>query len=268
MQSAASVFLLLLLATHSAAQQNCRGCGAGFSRDRIYEPALNTYVLPKYERDPKFWFYDSMVITERHRLNIEKDGKGKERWWREVIGYTFLDVRTKCFYNYGHFSDTARIQKATRQMGEGQSKSGWNYFLQPRIPHQSVPLTDTVLYGTNCHRLLGFWLVQSDTVLVETMYYVSEAKSPLISCGKTVVDGKRFSIIRLDDFSVANKIRHYSFIDVTSQNLTQKEMKVFGAWKRNAARHPVPKLSEGPYTLDSKRLFVPEKRAKGDSAQQ
>lgn len=182
-----------------------------------------------------------MLIVERHGLTIESD-KGSEKWRRDVIGYIFADFRTQTYYWYRHFSNTARIIKATRECDTKKGGSGWCLFnSEPRQPDKSIPLTDTVLDGIKCHRQLGYFLNNGDTGLIETMYYVSEAERPLPYYGKTVVNGKRFSFIRLDNFSVASKLRDYSTMEITSRNLTKKELKVFAAWKRNAAKKPVPK---------------------------
>ena len=232
----------LLLTICSSAQQNCKNCGVAFQRMRLYKPDRNAYILPAHERDIRYLFYDSMMILERHGLFIETDSKKRETWRREVIGYTFVDFRTQTFYDYRHLSDTANIIKATRRPGDGREGGGWAFFEKnPRQYEKPVSLPDTILNGIKCNRLKGFFSKDGDTTLIETMYYISEVERPLGYYGKVTVNGKRFSFIRLDDIDVASGLKTYSCMDITSRNLSKKELKVFAAWKRNAAKHPVKK---------------------------
>lgn len=50
------IFVILLLTVEGITQQNCRDCGVAFMRFRIYKPELDVYILPKYERDTKYFF--------------------------------------------------------------------------------------------------------------------------------------------------------------------------------------------------------------------
>lgn len=241
MRTAFVLFLMVILALGGKAQQNCQDCGSGYFRDRLFKPELNRYVLGKYERDTRFLFFDSMMIVERHRIEIENDRTtNKEKWRRIVIGYKFVDFRSQTFYEYRHLSDTARILKANRHP-YGQLGGGGMYFGDPRQPHRSTPLPDTVLNSEKCHRLKGIYFHNGDTSLIETMYYVEEAERPLAYHGKTIINGKRYSFIRLETTNlIPTKLKSYSVMDITSRNLTKKELRVFAAWKRNADRHPVP----------------------------
>ncbi|MDB5206678.1 MAG: hypothetical protein JWR72_1753 [Flavisolibacter sp.] len=230
-----------LLTIRGTTQQNCENCGVAYQGVRLFKPERNAYILPAYERDIKYLFFDSMVIAERHGLFTETDSKNRETWRREVIGYTFIDFRTKTFYDYSHFSDTARVIKTMRQPAKGRVEGGWNFFDPPQQPPNSVALSDTVLDGVKCSRLKVFFTKDSDTTIIKTMYYVSEAECPLAYYGKTTVQGKRFSYIRTDDFDVASGLKTYHSMDITSNTLSKKELRIFAAWKRNAKKHPVKK---------------------------
>jgi hypothetical protein len=225
----------LVFSTQGAAQQNCKDCGVAYQKVRLYKPELNAYVLPAYERDIKYLFFDSMMIYERHGLFIETDSKNRETWRRDVIGYTFVDFRTQTFYDYRNFSDTAGLVQVHRKPAEG-----WIFFGKPRVLEGSSQLPDTVLNSVTYSRLKGYLTKGKDTTLIETMYYIIEDERPLAYFGKVTVNSKRFSFVRLDDLDVASGLKTYSSMDITSRNLSKKELKVFAAW-RNAARHHVRK---------------------------
>ena len=235
------VILNMLMFAGCTAQQSCQNCGSGFLRLRMFDPVRSTYVLPIYERDTKFLFNDSMMIMERHRIEIDRDkATNQQKWQRIVIGYTFIDFRTQTFYDYRHLSDTARIVKASRHP-HGQKGGGGLFFGEPDLPHNSITLPDTVLDGTRCHRFKSFYTEGNDTVLIKTVYFVREEERPVAYHAKTVVDGQRFSIVRFDnDNFVPRKFKDYSTMDIISRSLTKKEMKVFEAWRQNAIKNPVP----------------------------
>lgn len=256
------IFLSLMLGADRGAQQNCTGCGVAFLRNRIYNRELRDYVVTDYHKDIKFLFYDSMIIAERQALYLNWDTNNRQTWRVEVCGYTFIDFRTKSFYSYRHFSDTARIFFATRQPAKGRVRGGWNFFDPPRVPHTTAPLPDTVVEGTSYHRLKGFFFKNGDTVLSETQFYVSEAERPVAFYGKAVTNGKRFSLIRIES-PMLDKRLTYTTMDVMSQNLTEQELKVFAVWKRNATKLPIPKNKEGKiYVLDSNGKFILDRSPK------
>lgn len=238
-----TIFIFLasfLLSFSGAAQQNCTNCGVALRGVRLYKPERNAYILPVYERDTKYFFYDSTMIFERHAISFKYDAQNRETWRRDVIGYTFVDFRTRKFYDYRHFSDTARVMRLTPRIRENHGFYTEGYFGgKLRMLEKPVPLLDTVLNGVKCSRLRGIFTKNGDTTLIETMYYVPEAERSMAYDGKTMVDGKKYSVIRTDDFDVASGLKTYNFMDIVSRNLTKQELKVFAAWKRNAKANPV-----------------------------
>ena len=168
------LFLILITAPNGNAQQNCRDCGVAFFRSRHYNLELRVFADPNGAPDRKYIFYDSMVIAEQLGIYTNTDANNRETVEIKVCGYTFIDFRTKSFYNYANFSDTARIVLSLRQPAKGRVRGGWNFFDPPRAPDKSHPLPDTVVDGNRYHRLKGFFLKNGDTVYSETQYYVSE----------------------------------------------------------------------------------------------
>lgn len=237
------IFLFISLTSANChSQKNCKDCGVAMLKDRIHDPKLNAYVVPSiYEADVRWLFYDSMMIVERHGVTSHTDVKGIETAKRFVIGYMFIDFRTQSYYRYIHFSDTARIIKKMREFPWAETEDGEHYIYFTRNQPNSISLPDTVLNGTKCHRIRGFWTRNNDTSFIETMYYVDEKERPLAYAGKTIVNGKKFSYVRLDDLDIKHSVKRYSTMDIVSNNLTKKELRVFEAWKKNAKENPVPK---------------------------
>lgn len=244
----AAVFVAICLVTfHASAQQNCTNCGVAYLKDRLFKPERNEYILPMHERDEKRLFYDSMMIMERFTLFIYEDAKGRETWHMDVTGYTFVDFRRKVFCNYRNFSDTARMKSATDAAEHtGWKDGGWAYFGKEGKKYEhSVLLPDTVLDGTRYGRLRGFLLNNGDTTIIETLYYVPEAERPMGFMGKVDVKSKKYSFVRWDHYDVASGIHGYRSIDINSHNLSKQELKVFAAWRKNAAKIELKKIKKG-----------------------
>ncbi|RYF80121.1 MAG: hypothetical protein EON98_13825 [Chitinophagaceae bacterium] len=213
MRMIAVFFAAFLFSLSGYTQQNCTECGVAYLRSRIFNPEVNAYILPEYERDTKYLFYDSTMILERHGIFSSTDVNGKETWSRDVIGYTFVDFRTQTFYNYLHFSDTARLMLVTKQPKRWPQGGGSMFF-------------------------------QKNTSVIETMYYLEEAQRPIGYYGKIIINGKRFSFTRLEDINVPNGLKDSSSMDVVSNNLTKDELKVFVAWKKNAEKTKLMKKAK------------------------
>lgn len=242
---AAVLILLCLSGFSSNAQQNCKGCGSFYRIDRMFKPELNTYIVPRYMEDVKRLFYDSMMIMPRHRTVINYDTKGQQVQRVDVIGYTLVDYRKKTFTNYGSFSDTAR-RLYLGDEGYGNLGDAASRFLNTKgkTYEHSIPLTDTVLDGIKCSRIKGFFIEKGDTILSEILYYVSETERPIAYMGKVNIGNKKYSFIRMDHYDYGSGIRGYSAITNLSHNLTREEIKVFEAWRRNAAKFEVKKKTK------------------------
>ncbi|RZJ99558.1 MAG: hypothetical protein EOO46_22490 [Flavobacterium sp.] len=198
--------------------------------------------MPRYENDAKIFFYDSMIISERYRIVINEDAKGKEISRVKVIGYTFKDYRQKTFTNYPSFSATARkflFRDETIEDLQNDAKRFFN--VKAKQYEHTLSLPDTVIDGTKCSRMLRFGIEDGDTTVVDTFYYMPEAQSPLAYMDKLEIGNKRYSVIRMDTFHVFKGIKGFSTINVVSNNLTREQIKVFAAWKRNAEKSNLKK---------------------------
>lgn len=255
-------FSSLLLSIVGHTQQNCKNCGVAYMREGLYDSKRKVVVISKYanfSKDYRFLFYDSMMIAERHALYPDTD---PQKVHIEVMGYTFIDFRTKSFYNYRHFSDTAGIILAVRQPAKGRVKGGWNFFDPPLLHDSSTALSDTVLEGRSYHRQKRFHTKGGKAVAYEILYYVSEEDRPLAYFRKTIAGGKMASATRLDWPTATTDTMNFLSMEMGSTNLTKEELRVFTAWKKNAIKYPIPKNSEKLYILGPKGSFIVDKRPK------
>lgn len=78
---------------------------------RMVDTNTNTTVIPKYTRDWKVWYCDSIVIQEAAIVYINEDAQGVETWSSGVDYYTYIDLRSRTYFRYSSLSDTARIIK-------------------------------------------------------------------------------------------------------------------------------------------------------------
>lgn len=236
-RTTAAIIVCCLLALQSVGQKNCSDCGVISWQHRIFKPELNAYVIPQYEQDEKRLFFDSMVIMERHRIVINEDAKGKEEVKVNIIGYTFANYRKKTFTNYTSFSDTAR-KLYIGDEGFGDLGDAASRFFKTNAKHYRhfLLIPDTIINGNRCSRMLSFTIEHGDTTVVDTIYYVPEAQSPLAYMNKILLNNKRYSVIRMDYYHIAKKIKGYSSVNVVASNLSKEEMQVFEVWRKNEAK--------------------------------
>src|SRR5687768_10516657 len=95
-------------------KEKCHNCGSILWKHRILDKTTGKFISPINDRDRKIWFMDSLIIGEGSHVDIIRNEFGKETYHTYVGEYTFIDLRTKSFYEYQTFSDTARIVDSYR----------------------------------------------------------------------------------------------------------------------------------------------------------
>jgi len=116
------VFAIYDLSCSSA--KPCKNCGSVLLKHRMLNPKTDEFVLPAYECDRKGWYLDSLVIGEGVHVDIENDKTGNSIWKTYVGEYTFIDLRTRSYYEYLTFSDTAKIVDSYFEAKGGGNKRG------------------------------------------------------------------------------------------------------------------------------------------------
>ena len=194
-------------------------------------------------RELKFLFKDSTIIAERDKLTmITNQATGERRESVSVIGYTFIDLRTKSFYMYENFSDTARIEKSYKQPVDGKPEGGWTFFMKPSPkPSNSISLPDTTVDGTTYKRVKSYhpWDIGGkDTAYWKVQYFDCNNKTPFLFVGQVEGAPEGCVMTISESYMLRNNLWLYDMIEVVSTRLTLEEEKVFDAWKKNAERNP------------------------------
>lgn len=221
-------------------------------RNRIWDDRKG-FVLPEYERDTRSLCYDSLIIVERQRLNIHRHNGKQTSWNVDVIGYTFIDLRTKSFYEYDTFSDTATIKDSYIQPASGRVKGGWNFFDAPKKAVKiNIALPDTVLNGVLVERIKNIYytdLSETEASGERIIYLACKSPAPFFFLEKIEGEKSKCPIIRRDILSCvpssncSKTIKGFEEIEVFKSTLSFAEMKVFKAWKKNSLLYPakIPK---------------------------
>lgn len=217
--------------------------GHAFLKYMRYDSKKKEYVL---DRQLKYIYYDSALIVERDQLNRYTNMvTGEKKIWTEIIGYTYVDLRTKSFYLYKNFSDTAKIEDSYLQPIKGRPKGGWSFFKKPsKMPYGSIPLEDTAINNVIYKRIKSYhpWETGgTDTSWHQIYFFDCDSKTPFLNVGKAS-DGPRDCVItRIESHTYKNDLKLYDEIKIVPQKLTLKEIKVFASWKRNVKKYPVRK---------------------------
>jgi hypothetical protein len=236
------VFFQVLFSCH--AQKNYLNRGIVLYKLRIFDNKTQEYIIPKYYRDRKLWYYDSLVIAEGHHVNINTDIYGNESWETFVDRYTFIDLKTRTFYEYSTFSDTARILDSYVQPDSGRVKGGWNFFDNTEILNRRTLeyLPDTTIHGISFKRVKSVSIIKignEDMESITTGYFRCDKKYSVFSLDKLLSKEAGCPLTRLENEGVSNVAGNYFEIEFLSETLSLFEVKVFKAWKRNALLNTV-----------------------------
>jgi len=226
-------------------QRHCGNCGIILHQHRVFDTLGGRWVQPEYHKDLTIWYKDSLVIEEAQRLNIINDHRtGKETWEIVIDHYTFIDLRSRSFYEYTSFSDTAVIRKKYTQPDSAYITGGWNFY---RYNHVMMTknlhrLGDTIMNGINYMR------IKSEDVRI------SNGKETRISGLGYLRCGKRNTLFRVDNplsKKMGCPLVRYEFferpanrfvstqIEFLTDRLTDEQLKIFAAWELNAHNNPV-----------------------------
>lgn len=235
-------FLQLLIASNSP-QVIPINEGYAFRNSMSYDSIKKEYVL---NRQLKYIFKDSSLIVGRDQLNRYTNMvTGETRTWMEVIGYTYIDLRTKSFFLYTTLTDTATITDSYLQPAEGRPKGGWGFFKKAgRLAEGFIWLNDTAINGVVYKRTKSFYPWEpggTDTSWHEVYFFDCNNKTPFLNVGQASNGPENGVITRTESHIYRNGLRLREEIEVVLMKLTAEEEKVFAAWKRNASQHPVAK---------------------------
>lgn len=245
-------FVFAIYISSCSSSKHCKNCGSVLLKHRILNPQTGEFVVPAYERDRKVWYLDSLVIGEGAHVDIENDITGNSIWKTYVGEYTFIDLRTKSYYEYLTFSDTAKIIDHYFEAKEGGNKRGWKFFSTNILfpIEKTFNLSDTLMGGISYKRIKTIDTLKlintldqkgndSTQIQMRIGYLRCDLENSIFSLDKNIE--KRFGcqVIRFDQIAPSNQSVISTQIEFLSQPLTEKEIQVFNAWKTNMKKYPV-----------------------------
>lgn len=231
--------ITLVVMSCSSTRSVCRNCGVVLSTFRMYDQKKKEFVIPAYFRDRKMWYKDSCVIAENIIVNIEAERNGAEKWDASVRDYTFIDLRTKMFYVYSSFSDTATLINKYSQPDTGKIVGGWNFFDKKGafLLSDKQPISDTIMQGIKYGRVIAEGISTSDSISVKSVEiaYLRCDLESFFYIDLPVSIQARCPVVRFDR-KVENGFWIKIEVEFLPDKLTKREIKVFNAWEINSKR--------------------------------
>jgi hypothetical protein len=199
-----------------------------------------------FEAKQKIWQNDSAFIQEVNTA-VSNTTDGIRKTIYEPIFYRYMSIKTKLYFDYYHFSDTAVSFRNNTLPDtfilDNVLNSTINFANERRFPIKSIPrvLGDTIVDKKN-YTKVWFQTNFSDTNrvyyigLIEkgcTNYfrskesYYSKQLGGCLVCIWEYYDNNTYPSVRSDYEHIAD-------------TLTQEELKVFAAWERNAKNYKSP----------------------------
>lgn len=235
---------LVALLVGCTATRKSRSCGVILYKSMIHD-STGKYVMPAYHKDRKLWYRDSVVIQEAVAVEIENEPGKKQRSRVYVRHYTFLDLRTRSFYEYATFTDTAKIMAKYTQPDSVNVGGGWNFYTYRDmfIEENMQSLPDTIMRGIRFKRIRStkeetreedghhFW--------INIAYLRCDRKNSIFHIDRAFDERSDCPLTRLEWVSYGKQPWIYDEIDYVADTLSREETRIFDAWERNAKLNPV-----------------------------
>lgn len=211
-------------------------------KKRLFDLKTGESIFPRYERDRKYWYYDSCAIIENLHLYINEDPIGKETWEMLIDNYTFVDFRTKSFFIISSFSDTANIQEKFTQPDTGRVKGGWHFFTKESLFSNNVYefLSDTTINQIVYKRIKGFMYnkaLKAPTKDLIIGYMRCDIKNLPFSMDPVMSRITGCSLIRIDIIGENATKGISSEYEYISSSLTAKDLATFKVIRKKIRKY-------------------------------
>lgn len=203
-------------------------------QDSASAPLKKSNFFPAF----KLWYKDSCIIEEIKVSETSLDSNGHSIRKSYLHHYSYIDLTTGYYYDYGTFSDTAKLLKKYH-ITKREDVHGWNFmpYLKKPSPQYSKILRDTIISNTSYKRYMIYSKgMQDSSKTVEVLGYARcDKKGTLFDFGISFGTLHECPITRIDYLPTKEQPLILAFeIEFLSESLTAEELKVFEAWKRNA----------------------------------
>ncbi len=240
------VLVFILSLTSCKAQNNYKNAGVVIHKTRTYDALSDSFVLPKYIKDFKVWHKDSLIIEEANHLSIHTDPYKNETWEFILDKYIFIDLRTKSFYEYSSFSDTATLLRKYIQDDTVHIDGGWNFYAYTQLVPDYNPenLPDTIINNISYKRFKRSRKVSTEDgekTSIFIGYLRCDKKSSIFQFDKAFSEKMGCPLVMFESKIIPKTTWVKAQLEFASDKLTPEELKVFSAWEKYAKKNPVTK---------------------------
>lgn len=209
----------------------------------------NEVSIPEYHRDWKVWYMDCLIIQEAGLVHINEDTNSIETWYSDVLYYTFIDLRTRSFYRYSSFSDTATMIKCCYTQADSVPVGGgWNFYYHPAPKKviNTLPMSDTIIDNKVYKRAFSSPNSSEDSSSereVRKIYYFDcSRENSMFTINYNI--SKLFDncpLVRIEYLpnKSEDNFMAISFVEFLADTLTENEIKVFNVWKEKSKKFPL-----------------------------
>lgn len=187
----------------------------------------------------KIFFRNNQSIQEVPLIVFTSDSSGKKTVIK-IKHYSYIDADKNACFNYGNFIDTAKAIKNYSDIDSVSKDGGWNFLSNAMFEYDSSKnLKDTTIKNINYGRIRLNKTSNGNNVYF-ILYYRCNKKETLIKLFKPLSDSIGCPIVR-DDTFIKNQLFMTRELEFFSDKLSNEELKIFDAWKKNEEKYPVYK---------------------------
>ena len=238
------LFLIEVVTFSCKGQDEIRNEGVAVLKVSFFDSKYGRFINSQTSfADTKLWYKDSLSIQQRLMIMVDETLGVPEKRWIEVIGYTFIDLRTKSYYHYKNLSDTATlVGKWTQPDSVSINNYGgvWNFYNLNYISPVDKPilLTDTTINGILYRRLLIEDANLSSSLM--TAYFRCDRRGTLVTYDKGMSDLVGCPLVRYEGVPISKNPNPLAAEIIYERDyLTTEELNIFAAWEKNAKENPV-----------------------------
>ncbi len=239
-----SFFLISILIASCASQHSFTKEGVVKHAIRFYDSLTQQYTNEDLFPDMNVWYKDELYIEEI-KTSERWDSNGITTHKTPLAYYLFMDRKSKAFYQYSSFSDTARIidkyiQSDTDSM---RGLGGWPFYRNwdIKVTGPIKTLTDTIINYITFRR--AKIPIESNGFLVTIIAYARcDRRGSVFQYDKNLGNKIGCPVTKMEYLpSSVDPTPISSEIHFLRDNLTKEELKVFEAWKKNIKKNPIHK---------------------------
>jgi hypothetical protein len=190
----------------------------------------------------KVWYKDSVSVQKINRTNFVTDTTNVTKVSYSTMLFRFIDLKSRTLYDYKNFVDTALPFNKSSLPDSMMKDYGWNYYSDKvrRIQKIQENLNDTIIDNVNYKRIK--FNFQGDDLQngYKIGYFRCDRKAQLFSLEKVYSKELNCTMTKFVDFEHGRLSPHVSMqIEIISDSLSEKELKVLDTWERNIKKYPV-----------------------------